>query len=503
MPFENPSGAGQLFWLREASAVVLNEDLRACGATPIGREERVKAFERLGVPVGANLSDATVIRLGQLLGASWVVIGSLALDGDTLNVRARTIRLDSGRMQPEMTERAPLADLFHIFDRMIIRLFPMLIAPPTHTDKSHAPLPAFESYIKGLIAETGAAQVKFLQAALKSYPDYDAARLALWQVFVAQGDHAKALAAVLEVPEKSSSFRRARFLAALSQLQLKQYDQSFNTLRTLGAERPAPAIFNNLGVVQLQRWTSGSGSAASFYFNEARKLDNDDADYTFNLGYAYLLEHDLQAAVYWLREAVRGNPADGDAHYLLGAALAANGAATEGGREKDLARRLSSRYAEWDKRPANDPVPRGLERVKDDLDTSLLARGDLAFQTAGQKDQQDLARFHLEQGRILFEHETDREATAELKRAIYLSPYDSESHLLLGRIYLRGGRLRDAVDELKISLWSQETVGAHLALAEAYIQGKDLPAARTEVQRALTLDPQSADAKKLLERIGQ
>ncbi len=502
MPFENPTGEGRLYWLREGAAVLLGDDLRVCGASAIGREERAKAFERLGVPAGAVLSDATVIKLGQLLGASSVVVGSVALQGDNLTVRARTIRLDSGRMQGEITDQAPLADLVRMFDRLVVRLFPVMILPPTHTAKDYAPLPAFENYIKGLIAETSAGQVRFLQAALKSYPDYDAARVALWQVYNAQGDHARAMSAALEVPEKSPAFRRARFAAALSQLQLKQYDQAFTTLRLLNDQKAAPTILNNLGVVQVRRGASGQSGAPNYYFTEARKLDPADFDYTFNLGYAYWIDRDLQAALYWLREAVRGNPADGDAHYVLGTVLTATGSDTEGAREKDLARRLSSSYVDWDKRPASDPIPRGLERLKEDLEPGPLARGDLAFQTAEQQDQKDLAKFHLEQGRRSFEHESDRDAIAELKRAIYLSPYEPEAHLLLGRIYLRNGRLREAIDELKISLWSQETVAAHLALGEAYLQAKDSQAARGEAQRALLLDPQSADAKSLLLRIG-
>ncbi len=502
MPFENPSHDARLFWLREGSALLLAEDLRACGATAIGRDERLKAFERLGVPPGATLSDATVIRLAELLGASSVVIGSLSVEGDTLTVRARTIRLDAGRMQAEVTEQAPLRDLFRMFDRTVIRLFPVLLAPSGHNDASHAPLPAFEDYVKGLIAETAPGQVKFLQAALKAYPGYDAARIALWQVYNAQGAHARAVAVALEVPERSSAFRRARFLAALSQMQLQQYEQAFNTLRLLAAERPAASIANNLGVIQLRRGAVGQASSASYHFGEARKLAPDDFDCIFNLGYAFFFERDLQASIYWLREAVRGNPADGDAHYVLGAALTASGATTEGGREKDLARHLSSSYAEWDKRPATDPVPRGLERVKEDLEPTPLARGDLAFQSAGQRDQQDLAKFHLEQGKRSFERESDRDAIAELKRAIYLSPYEAEAHLLLGRVYLRNGRLREAADELKISLWSQETLAGHLALAETYLQLKDTTAARAEVQRALILDPSSAAAKALVQKIG-
>ena len=40
---------------------------------------------------------------------------------------------------------------------------------------------------------------------------------------------------------------------------------------------------------------------------------------------AHWVARDPQAATYWLREAVRRNPADGDAHFVLGASLAAGG----------------------------------------------------------------------------------------------------------------------------------------------------------------------------------
>ena len=69
-----------------------------------------------------------------------------------------------------------------------------------------------------------------------------------------------------------------------------------------------------------------------------------------------------QAAIYWLREAVRSNPADGEAHFVLGAALAAAGNAAEAAREKELARRLSSTY-EMGKRPGGRA---GAERPRAD-----------------------------------------------------------------------------------------------------------------------------------------
>jgi Flp pilus assembly protein TadD len=101
----------------------------------------------------------------------------------------------------------------------------------------------------------------------------------------------------------------------------------------------------------------------------------------------------------------------------------------------------------------------------------------------------------------LFQQESDREAVAELDRALYLSPYLADAHLLLGRIHLRNGRAREAIDALKISLWSAETAEAHTALAEAYIQSKELDQARAEVARALALDPASSEAKRLLDML--
>ena len=90
----------------------------------------------------------------------------------------------------------------------------------------------------------------------------------------------------------------------------------------------------------------------------------------------------------------------------------------------------------------------------------------------------------------------------ELRRAVFLSPYEAEAHLLIGRIHLRAGRPREAVDALKISIWSRDTAPAHVALADAYLRLKDIaPARAPQVQKALALDPASAEAKALLERI--
>ena len=259
-------------------------------------------------------------------------------------------------------------------------------------------------------------------------------------------------------------------------------------------------MLNNLGVVQLRRGATPQTGEPVFYFNSAAEGDPADADYVFNLGYAYWSNRDPQAAIYWLRETVRRNPADADAHFVLGAALAAAGHATESTRERELARRLSSAY-EPNKRPGGDAVPKGLERIKNHFELPHAGGIVTRLTTTEQREQAELATFYLERGRRLFEQENDRGAVVELNHALYLSPYLTGAHLLLGRIHLRNGRVHDAIDAFKIVLWSGETAEAHVALGEAYRQAKEPDAARAEAERALALAPASVEAKALLRRL--
>ena len=98
------------------------------------------------------------------------------------------------------------------------------------------------------------------------------------------------------------------------------FDDAFATFKARAAEQPPSArALNNLGIVQLRRGSTPQTGQATSYFKKAVETDPDDFDYFFNLGYAFWHERDTQAAIYWLRETVRRNPADGDAHFVLGA----------------------------------------------------------------------------------------------------------------------------------------------------------------------------------------
>src|SRR5262245_9877562 len=152
VPFDNLKREGRIFWLGEASAVLLTDDLNAVGTDAITRQERLQAFERLQVPPVAALTDGTVIRIGQLVGAARVVVGSLQMVNDVLVVRARSITLDTGRVQVDVTERGPLPDLFKIFERIARRIAPSSVSSE-EIARQQPTVAVLEDFIKGLLAE--------------------------------------------------------------------------------------------------------------------------------------------------------------------------------------------------------------------------------------------------------------------------------------------------------------------------------------------------------------
>lgn len=497
MPFASDSREARLQWVGEGAAIAVSLELQALGAATLSRQDRLAAFERLHVPPAASLSHATVIRVGQLVGAGQVVLGRVALSGGDLVVAVRALDIESGQMSPELTERGALDELFTVASRVARRLVPGTAGPAAG---DRPPFAAFEQFVKGLVTLAPSTRIVFLTQALWLSPGLQDARFALWDVYTVQGEHQKALEAIRAVPAGHSRAREARFLSGVSLLSLGRYSDAAGVIGDLHRAEPNAALANSLGIIQLRRAATGGGVRGASWFAEATRLHPADPDLFFNLGYAHWLEGSAEAAADALREAVRRAPADAEAHYLLGVALARTNP-VEGLRERDLAKRLSSELEAWEKtQTAVNALPRGLERPSSSL-VGPTGRVEDVIVAAERRDQRALALFHVETGRRLFMAERDDEAAAEVGRAIYLAPYEADALLLLGRIRLRGGMIDEAVAALKVALWCEDTIPARLALAEAYIAEQDVAAARTELQIVIARDPQQTEAAQMLSRL--
>ena len=292
--------------------------------------------------------------------------------------------------------------------------------------------------------------------------------MALASVYSAQGLHDNALAAANAIQADSRLRRRARFAVALSLLELRRFDGAYQELTALHAARGSAALSNALGLVELRRnSTSAGATAATPYFRRAVAEAPLDTDYLFNLGYGHALAGNVADALTSLREVVRLEAADGDAHLVMSALLFVSGRTVEAQRELELARLLGTSVESTT--PLSSRVPTGLERVSEALDATSTPGVSAAISGPARSDQRETAAFHVTRARELIAERRDRDAMNELRRAIYLEPYEDQPHLLIGHIHLRAGQTALAIDEFKVALWCRETAEAHLALARALL----------------------------------
>lgn len=498
VPFDLERFDSRVGWLSEGVAVGVTTLLERRGSAVVSREDRLAALERLQLPPAAPLTRATLIKVAELVGASHVVAGTVREADGVVTVEGRHLDVDAAKLTVWPSVAAPASSLFDAFDRLARHLD--VAVPEAAPATTIAPtVPAFELYVRGLVASSTESQEALLTEALRAAPGYDLARQALWAAQSARGGHDQALAtaggtAGTLVPGGTASPWRVR--AAMSLVHLRRFDEAFSVLQRLESPARDGVVSSLLGIVQVRRGSTPQTGRATYYFNQAVERDLTSANACFNLGYAYWLEKDALAAAYWLREAVRRDPTDGDAHFVLAAALAASGANPEAERERELARRLSAR---WEEAGPGDTVPRGLERMPE-FSRAGASHLESALSAGQQRDQRELAAFHLEAARRAYASGRDPEAIREVQRALYLTPYDVESLGVLGRAQARSGLLQDAIGAFKIAIWSRESAALHVELGELLLRAREVEGARAAAARALVLEPGHAGATALAER---
>jgi predicted Zn-dependent protease len=92
-------------------------------------------------------------------------------------------------------------------------------------------------------------------------------------------------------------------------------------------------------------------------------------------------------------------------------------------------------------------------------------------------------------------------AEKEYRAALAADPANAAAHRGLGEMDRRQGKLEEAIKELRASLEARDSAAVRMTLAKIYLEQKKPDLARAEVEKALKLAPNFAEAKQLLEHL--
>src|SRR5580765_4892766 len=120
LPFFNHSKSPGLDWIGESISEAVHDSLASEGLLALDREDRLEIYRRLSLRPGAELTHASVMKIGQSLDASQVVYGFYELlpaepgkepSKGSLRITARILDLKHTRQGPVYSELGALEDL--------------------------------------------------------------------------------------------------------------------------------------------------------------------------------------------------------------------------------------------------------------------------------------------------------------------------------------------------------------------------------------------------------
>lgn len=504
-PFENRSSRSDLNWISESFAEVLSTRLESPGRSVLGRSERKEAYDQLGIPANSPLTLASAYKVAEVLGADWGVVGDFNVEGDRLSARARVLDLRTVKLAPPLEAAGQLADLVELQTRLAWRIL-ALHDPGFTTGKEEdfvrrfpeIRLDAFESYIRGVLATDDSSRVSFLTEADRLNPAEHRAAFELGRHFFQQKDYAASAKWSRRLNETDADYFESLFYLSVDEFFLGRDAEAEKGFEALAKEVPLNEVWNNLGVMLARR---GRHAEALVSFERAYQRDPSDPDFCFNRAVSlwYMKRYDQAAGA--LKEALRANPEDSEAHTLLATVLGRLVDST--GEQREL-QWLAEREGNSPADVLGDFLPQA--RLKKNYEgrafrlLTVTVRNALEQRLAeGPAEQHRQA--HLARGRQFLVEGRIAEAERELAEAASLLPQDSEAHLALAQALEVQGRQQEAARELEASLKLKNTSAAHLHLARVYLSLGRPEAAREHSQAALSLDPANREAEGLVEAV--
>ena len=516
-PFENAGASPRLDWLGEGLEELTIQRLSGAGEQVYSHAGRLVELERYGLPRSSKLSRATMLHVAEDLDADFVVFGRFSVDGTSLTIESRMLKVSPARLLPALQETGKLDSLMDLHSRLVWRMlssydrnYSLSLAEFTKRQRPLR-LDAFEHYIRGVLASEDDARLRELREAARLEPEWPEPDFALGEAYFLRRDYDSALLWYAKVPKAHDRYVEAFFATGVCRLLLGQPDHAEEVFISLQealknnrvSTADLPEILNDLAIARARQ---GKTAAAQADFRRAADLDPDEDDYAFNLGLLALQTNDPTAAAGYFREAAEREPDNSEDRALLILSLEKAGNITEADQEREAANETFGPNG----LPAihldakNETLAR-LNRVTTELDVTALhaeiESAELPASAAASASSSDTPATRIRRGRQELSAGHADAAEKEFRAVLADDPSSGAAHRGLAEIDRRQGKLDDAVKELQASLVARDSAVVRTMLARIYLEQKKPDLARAELEKALKLAPNYAEAKQLLEHL--
>ena len=486
VPFENQSKAPGLEWIAESVPELLQERLTSPTLYLLSREDRLRAYDRLGVPTNVRLSRATLYRIAEQLDADFVVLGTYNFDGRTFSLNAQLLDMRRERLLPMVHESGPLTQLLDIQTQLAWDLL-HVIRPELSTSKqvfvSSAPsirLDAFENYIRGITAANAEEQIRRFREAVRLNPTYTEALLQLGKTYYRERQYDQAVSFLSRVPQGAPEAREANFYLGLSAYYSGDFVRAESAFALVAARMPLSEVYNNLGVVSARR----GEKTAQTYFQRAVDADAENADYQFNLAVTFYRAGDVSGAAKHLHDALLLRPGDGEAKAFL-----------------DLISPATPKPVS----AAAKPKP-PMERIRLNYDESSFRQLAMKIEAAAEErlartDAHTHAQFHADRGHEFLKQGFITEADREFREAVSVDSTNSQAHSGMALVLEANNDTARARSEAEAALRLRQSPEPLLLLARLDLRDNKMEEASEHLDRALRLDPVNAQAQALKQTV--
>ena len=365
-PFSNLSSSveirnpASMDWIGESIAETLRAAFATRGVLTLERERVGEAYRRLQLRERAELTEASLLKLGEVLDAEQVVHGTfLFVPADpgatsaskgSLKIQARISDRRHLRQSAVFEETGALEDLAtlesHLAWRALTTIAPARAPAESEFRSLRAPvqLDVLENYIRGLLAPAPEQKEKYFTQAARLDPDFSPPAYELGKIHFEQKNYREAAEWLEHVGPSENHYREATFFLGFARYQAGDFEAARKAFQTVSQKVPISTVWNNLGAAESRQ----NLPQAVDTFRKALDQDPSDPDYHFNLGYALFKKGDFAAAADRFRAVLDRDPGDQMATLLLGRCLKKQGlrAATASDARLQALERLKDTYEE-------------------------------------------------------------------------------------------------------------------------------------------------------------